>query len=97
MSDSYEWDDGKNASNLEKHGIRFEEAVLIFDGPILSRGQYDQDNQEYRELSFGLISGVVVLAVVHTDRRGRTRIISGRKATKKERGLFYDYLEKTLG
>jgi len=35
MSD-FEWDDEKNASNLQKHGIRFEEAVSIFDGLVLT-------------------------------------------------------------
>ena len=97
MCDGYEWDEDKNAANFKKHGLRFEEAILIFEGPILSRGQYDAKSGEYREVSFGLISSVVVLAVVHTDRQGRTRIISGRKATRRERGLFYDYLERTLG
>lgn len=97
MTDDYEWDDAKNASNFEKHGICFEEAIQIFDGAILSRGQFHEDSGEYRELSFGFLGGVVVLAVAHTDRNGATRIISARKATKPERRLFYDYLEKTLG
>jgi uncharacterized DUF497 family protein len=33
----FEWDEGKNAANLLKHGISFEEAQLIFEGPIVSR------------------------------------------------------------
>jgi uncharacterized DUF497 family protein len=97
MTKDYEWDDDKNASNLEKHGISFDEAIEIFGGAILSNGQFHEDSGEYRELSFGLLGGVVVLAVAHTDRDGKIRIISARKATKQERKLFYGYLEKTLG
>jgi len=95
MVENYGWDEHKNASNLEKHGISFEEAVQIFSGAVLSRGQFHEESSEYRELSFGLLGGVVVLAVAHTDRNGKTRIISARKATKQERRLFHGYLEKT--
>ncbi|WP_438751793.1 BrnT family toxin [Pararhizobium sp. O133] len=33
----FEWDDDKNAANLLKHGLSFDEARLIFDGPVLSK------------------------------------------------------------
>ncbi len=97
MTDNFEWDDDKNASNRRKHGISFEEATLIFNGIVLTNGQFHEESGEYRELSFGLIGATVVLAVVHTDRDGTTRIISARKATKLERRYFYDYIEKTIG
>lgn len=97
MTDSYDWDTSKAAANLQKHGIRFEEAAQIFDGIVLSHGQFHAESGEYRELSFGLLGDVVVLAVAHMDRNGRTRIISARKATKQERRRFYDHIEKTLG
>ncbi|MEC9346262.1 MAG: BrnT family toxin [Pseudomonadota bacterium] len=91
--DEFEWDEAKNAANLVKHGISFEEAATIFEGPVLTdidNGPYD----EIREKSFGMIGGIVVACVVHTDRNGRTRIISARKATKSERNHFNDYLKK---
>jgi uncharacterized DUF497 family protein len=93
----FEWDDAKNASNLQKHGISFEEAIHIFAGPVLTRTDHHHESGELRELSFGLLGGIVVLAVAHTDRNGKTRIISARKATAKERKAFHDYLEKALG
>jgi hypothetical protein len=83
----FEWDQDKNRSNLAKHGISFEEARRIFDGDHLSiedEGPHD----EIRERSYGLIRGVLLLCVVHTDRDGVTRIISARKATPNERRYF---------
>jgi hypothetical protein len=91
--EGYEWDDDKNAQNLRKHGISFEEAVTIFDGPVLSL-EDEGHHSEVRERSYGLIGGVVVACVVHTQRGGNTRIISARKATKSETKLFNDYLKK---
>lgn len=96
MIDSYEWDDVKNASNYKKHGIRFEEAIQIFEGPVLTLGQFHGESGEYRELSFGLIGEMAILAVVHTDRNGKTRIISARKALKKERRAFYENIKRSL-
>ena len=92
----FEWDDAKNAANRRKHGIGFEEAAEIFFGPILSRVD-EHSSHEVREISFGLLGNVVVVCVVHAERDGRIRIISARKATRRERKLFYAYLEKTLG
>ena len=58
----------------------------------------DEGHQsEVRERSYGLIGGVVVACVVHTDRDGVTRIISARKATRNERKLFDAYLKKAAG
>ncbi len=97
MSSSFEWDGLKNASNLNKHGIRFEEAVEIFSGPVLTAFDDRHEYGEPRETSIGMIEGIVVLSVAHTDRDGATRIISARRATRPERKLFYEYLEKALG
>ena len=89
----FEWDDAKNAANLAKHGISFEEAVTIWDGPVVT-GQDELHQSEVREISFGLIGGTTVVCVVHTERNEKTRIISARKATRNERRLFDAYLKK---
>ena len=92
-----EWDPAKNASNRRKHGISFEEAMEIFDGPVLSR-EDDDIHGERRERSYGLMQGVVVVVcVVHTDRSTARRIISARKATRKEREEFHACLTKAIG
>jgi uncharacterized protein len=92
----FEWDEEKNLANQTKRGISFEEASTIFEGPVLSledEGHYG----EIRERSYGLIGGVVVVCVIHTDRDGATRIISARKATRNERKHFDVYLKKANG
>ena len=90
----FEWDPAKNARNQQKHGISFEEAIEIFNGPVLSR-EDDDIQGERRERSYGLIHGVVVVCLVHTQRGAATRIISARKATRTERGQFHAHFTKT--
>ena len=91
----FEWDPAKNATNRRKHGISFEEAIEIFDGPVLSRA--DDIHGETRERSYGLIKEVVVVCVVHTERGAARRIISARKTTRKEREEFHACLTKAIG
>ena len=81
----YAWDPAKAKANIAKHGVSFETAVGIFDGSILSYQDNRHDYGEVREISIGVVGGVVVLAVVHTDRVGIRRIISARPATRRER------------
>ena len=85
----FEWDEAKNRSNLKKDGISFEEAILIFDGPILTYPDTRLDYGEERWLSIGGIEDIMVVVVVHTNRAGVTRIISARPAKQRERRLYY--------
>lgn len=96
MTDRFEWDEKKNASNFKKHGLSFDEASEIFDNPVLTRVDDRADYNEVREISYGIIGELIVAAVVHTDRDGTIRIISARLANKSERRLYYAYLEKAL-
>jgi len=89
----FEWSAEKNLANRRKHGISFEEASTIFEGPVLSL-EDDGHEGEVRERSYGLIGGLVVVCVIHTDRDGIIRIISARKATKNERKFFNAYVQK---
>lgn len=91
----FEWDAHKSAINRAKHGIDFEEAALIFDGPVFTRTDDRFDYGERRQISIGAISGLVVVAVVHTDRNGAIRIISARLANRRERKLYHEHLENT--
>jgi uncharacterized DUF497 family protein len=89
----FEWDDHKNRANRRKHGISFEEAAKIFEGPVLSLDD-DSDPSEIRERSYGLIGGLVVACVIHTERDDTIRIISARKATPNERKFFDAHLKR---
>lgn len=90
----FEWDENKNRSNLEKHGISFEEASLIFEGTVLTRIDDRREYGEAREISIGEIAEEVVIVVVHTKRNKKTRIISARKANRKERGRYYGHIQR---
>ncbi|AZV18580.1 BrnT family toxin [Mesorhizobium sp. M7A.F.Ce.TU.012.03.2.1] len=90
---TFEWDEDKNAANIAKHGISFEEAITIFEGPVVSAEDYGAYD-EIRERSFGLLNGIVVICVIHTDRGQAIRLISARKATKQERKHFDAYLKR---
>ena len=95
MSSQFEWDEEKDRTNRAKHGIGFEEAKVIFAGPVLTAPNDRQDYGEKRFISYGPLGALVVVAVVHTSRGGRIRLISARKAGFKERQAYYEYLENT--
>lgn len=89
----FEWDQAKAQSNQRKHAVSFEDAMLVFADPF---ALVDQDRVEAGELrwqTLGLAAGVVLLLVAHTVRDQHQdeiiRIISARKATRKER-IRYD-------
>jgi uncharacterized DUF497 family protein len=79
-----EWDPAKAASNLKKHGVSFEEAAtVLFDPNALS--QPDESSTEERWLLMGLSSEARLITLVYTLRgEDRIRLISARKATRKE-------------
>ena len=81
----FEWDEAKNETNVRKHGISFAEAATIFAGPIVTRIDDRLDYGEVRRVSTGMMSGIVIITVVHTDRLGRNRLISARRASPSER------------
>lgn len=84
----FEWDEAKNQSNIRKHGVGFERAKTIFYGHTKVVAEEVTLNGEVRELTIGILEGIIVLAVVHTDRNGLIRIISARKATRYEQKTF---------
>ena len=90
----FEWDEKKNTANLQKHGISFEVAMTIFKGFILTRWDRRSYEDEDREISIGMIEGGRVILAVHVDRGEKVRMISARKATKKERKMYYGYYNK---
>lgn len=84
----FEWDEDKNRRNIARHGVAFEDARRIFDGPVLTWIDDRHDYGETREISLGLLDALAVLLVVHTERGGRIRLISARRATRQERRRY---------
>lgn len=90
----FEWDDDKNAANIEKHGVSFATASRIFEGPVLTVVDDRFDYGELRKNSIGLIDGILFLTVTHTDREGTTRIISARPAKRGERRRYEQAIQQ---
>jgi uncharacterized protein len=90
----FEWDPAKEAINIAKHGLNFETASRIFDGPVVTAIDNRRDYGEVREISIGAIGSAVVIVVAHTDRNGRVRIISARPAKRRERERYAQALRE---
>lgn len=88
----YEWDENKSRLNHVKHGVSFETARLVFEDPLhLSFSERVEDGEE-RWQTLGLVQNVVLLLVVHTmcqePNEEVIRLVSARKATKRERRFY---------
>jgi uncharacterized protein len=92
----FEWDETKNRRNEQKHGISFELAQEVFFDPLCLTIADQSSTAEERFWTIGSLPNLAILVVVHTIRfqRGQevTRIISARRATRKER-RFYEEME----
>jgi uncharacterized DUF497 family protein len=75
-----EWDSEKARRSLSKHGLSFEDAETVFEGPTVTFEDDRFDYGEERFITLGMLAGHVVV-IAHTLRgEERTRIISMRKA-----------------
>ena len=79
----FEWDEEKRQQNLLKHSVDFLYAALIFEGETVTLVDDRQDYGETRYLALGKV-GEDIFAVVYTMRGDIIRLISARKARKKE-------------
>ncbi len=89
MDALFEWDENKRLKNIEKHGIDFADAVKVFEGFITKRQDTRADYGEERFIAVGLLNGIEI-AVIHTIRGDKTRIISARRARREERAVYYE-------
>ena len=92
----FEWDDNKEKINFDKHGIDFSTAARVFkDKNRLEYYDEVHSISEDRYITIGQIDGVaIVIMVVYTKRNHAIRIISARKATKKEGMMYYGYSQE---
>lgn len=89
----YSWDKEKSRRNVELHGIAFEDAVRIFEGPTVERVDDRFDYGEPRVYAIGLVNGLEI-TVIYTDRRdGERRIISAWRAEPHERRYYWKNIE----
>lgn len=89
MALSFEWDADKARRNLAKHAVSFEEAATVF-GDALSKTIFDpqHSDEEDRFVILGESKQARLLAVSFTDRADKIRIISARRASRRERKQY---------
>ena len=87
----YDWDKGKAERNRRLHGVTFEEAETVLDNPLSWRSVDESSSQaEERSKVVGWSSVDRLLMVVVSDSGRVPRIISARRATKRERDAYTD-------
>ena len=90
----FEWDPAKAESNRRKHGVTFEEAASVFFDPNgLAVPDAEHSSQEDRWVRIAMSVYARIVLVVHTERvrdgEEITRIISARKASNKEKRVYF--------
>jgi hypothetical protein len=84
----YERDEAKRQANVRKHGIDFADATKVFQGEFIETEDSRRDYGERRFRVVGKVDGVIV-QVANTWRGDRRRLISARKAGRRDRGAYY--------
>ena len=85
----FEWDVNKAGSNARKHGVTFDEALSAFADPLaLLMPDPDHSLDEERYVVLGMSNQLRLLVVAFSERPPRTRLISARPATRRERKLY---------
>jgi uncharacterized DUF497 family protein len=83
----YEWDPKKAIANFRKHGIRFAEAVIVFqDERAITIEDHDADEERFIRLGMDAMGRILVVS--YTWREKRVRIISARPATPRQREQY---------
>ena len=87
----FTWSEAKRTLNIQQHGLDFVDAQRVFDGPTFTYEDDRFDYSEQRFVSLGLLDGMVV-SIVHSESPRLIRVISFRKATKREQAIFFKNL-----
>lgn len=86
----FEWDPAKAEANLRKHGVSFLKAIQIYsDSARVELSDFSDERHEDRWLAIGRVEPHILL-VVFTQREGRIRLISARKANRHEQQIYWN-------
>lgn len=80
-----QYDPAKAITNLRKHGVSFADAEGVFEDPLAISMEDPDAHGERRLVVIGLGSAGELLVVIYTERGNEYRLISARRATRKER------------
>jgi len=90
----FEWDERKNALNQKKHGVSFEEAAVVFRDPKrIEMFDIKHSIFEDRLVTVGF-GAATLLLVIFTEQNGSIRIITARKAKKKNKEVYLNGYDK---
>lgn len=87
----FEWDENKNQTNIQKHGISFEEASSVFyddEALILNDEAHSQNEDRFVLIGFSYKFNLLVVCHCYRQNEEVVRIISARKASKSERNEY---------
>ena len=85
----FEWDPRKDAANQLKHGVSFQTAAVAFQDPLAAlHDDPEHSDDERREILVGHDALGRLLLVAFTERQGKIRIVTARRATKRERQAY---------
>ena len=89
----FEWDPAKAASNIQKHGIEFDDAAFVFQDPfLLESSQYVEGEERWEIL--GMVDDHLLTVIVQykssNDGEQIVRLISARRATRHERKYYHE-------
>ena len=88
----FTWSEAKRAANIKAHGLDLVDAASVFEGLTFT---FEDDRFSYGEQRFvtlGLLAGIAV-SIVHTENEHEIRVISFRKATKRESQIYFDEIK----
>jgi uncharacterized protein len=85
----YTWNETKNCRNLKVHGVEFEDAARIFEGPTLERVDDRFDYGEERMYAIGVVNGMEITVIYVDIDAGERRIISAWRSEPHERRAYW--------
>jgi uncharacterized DUF497 family protein len=93
---SFDWDSGNIDKNLNKHGLDyFTIEEIFFNQPLIVVEDFEHSEREERCYSLGRTDKSEVLFTVFTIRNDKIRVISSRKANRKEREIYEEFKRDT--
>jgi hypothetical protein len=87
----FTWSEVKRQANLTLHGLDFQDVPEVFEGSTFTFEDDRFDYGEVRYVTLGFLQGIPV-SIVHTETDELIRVISFRKATKKEYAILLENL-----
>lgn len=92
----FEWDETKNEKNQKKHGVAFEDAKTVFydDHAILfDDPEHSVDEERFLIIGLAENNGICIISHCYRESADIIRIISARRATKKEKATYQENLK----